>query len=80
MSKATHEQLEELHFAVAQSLADKIHSTDSVVRYKALTNAVKFLKNNHIKSDPYLNPSLRALMEEVTEYNPAEPFMRKEDS
>ena len=67
MSKATYEELEELHFAVAQGLSDNIHSEDPVVRYKALSNAVKFLKNNRIKSDPMSDPYLRALMGELSE-------------
>ena len=65
MSKATHEQLLDLQAAVTQGLFDLMRSENPKIRWRARSEAIKFLRNNRIKADLHQNEGLSELGEQV---------------
>lgn len=59
MSKATVDDLGELHAVLAQVIKDKLRSDESSAAWAAA--AITFLKNNKIEADPSANEGLLSL-------------------
>lgn len=66
MSTATKSELNELHALVATVLSSDLNSKDPEIRQKALGQAIKFLKDNHIEAIPEAGTPLSDLEENVT--------------
>ena len=62
---ATENQLNALHEFVCKQLMILLKDAEPEIQLKALSNAIKFLKDNHIEALPTSANSLDELVEEV---------------
>lgn len=65
MSSATKDELNLLHSIVAGELKAQLNDPDVEVRTKALNQAIKFLKDNHIEANSGEGTPLEELEEAV---------------
>jgi hypothetical protein len=76
MSRASEDLLAQIHGMVGREILDQLHSEDPIARANALSQAMRFLKDNNITSTVQASVPLQKIQAAMPTANELEKLMQ----